>query len=353
MKVQRRGLWTFLLFCFVLLCFAIASIPYFRKDPTPAEDGSLELHFLDVGQGDASLIICDGHAMLIDGGDASSSRKVYAALKDLGIQNLDYIISTHPHDDHAGGLAGALNYAEADVAISPVTESDGSGFQSFLKYLKQQGTDITVPKPGDQFPLGSATFTILAPSHISDNQNCNSIVLRLSYGDFSALFTGDAEIEEEQEILQSGRELKANVLKVGHHGGADASGSDFLSAVRPSIAVISCGEGNEYGHPARQTILRLESVNASVLRTDLMGDITIVVQPNGIYMIRTSTDENAKDAAASSQDVTYIVNTGSGKFHDPECSSAQEISPSHRLEFTGTRDELISMGYEPCGRCDP
>lgn len=353
MQLKKKRLLTLLLFFFVIICFAIAAIPNFRKNTKPSPDGNLQLHFLDVGQGDASLIICDGHAMLIDGGDSSSSRKIYTYLSDLGINHLEYIVSTHPHDDHTAGLSGALNYAKADVALSPVAEADGSGFQNFLKYLHTQGTTITIPRPGDSFTLGSCEFRILAPSQITNDWNNNSIVFLLSYGDFRVLYTGDAEFSEEQEILNNYKSIHANLLKVGHHGGADASGQDFLAAVSPRVAIISCGADNEYGHPSRQTLLRLESVSASVLRTDLLGDIVITVQPNGIYYIHTNTTNTAENQPISDKEADYIVNTKSGKFHLPDCASAKDIASGHRMEYSGSRDQLISMGYEPCSRCNP
>ena len=353
--MQQKKKWslTILLFAFVIVCFAIAAIPALRNDSRPSPDGNLQLHFLNVGQGDSTLILCDGHAMLIDGGDLSSSRKVYTYLKDLNVRHLDYIIATHPHDDHTGGLSGALNFADAETALSPVAEADCAGFRNFLKYLNEKNIPITVPRPGESYALGSAKFVILAPTHLTDDWNNSSIVLRLTYGDYHALFTGDAELQEEQDLLSSRKQISANVLKVGHHGGNDASGADFLDAVSPRIAVISCGAGNEYGHPSRQTLLRLESVGASVLRTDQMGDIVISVQPNGFYSIQSTVMGSKTDIPVSPKEITYIVNTGSGKFHLPDCSSADEITPSHRMEFTGTREDLISMGYEPCGRCKP
>lgn len=281
MQSKRKTILTILLFCFVIACFAIASLPYLRKSDPPAADGRLELRFLDVGQGDSTLVVCDGHAMLIDGGPAKSSDRIYATLKQLQIEHLDYIVATHPHNDHVGGLSGALNYASVGTALSPVPEADGRAFQSFLKYLRQQDVEITVPSPGDTFSLGSASFTVLAPLDMVSEMNSNSIVLRLTYGGFHALFTGDAESDEEQSILQSGCDLQSDVLKVGHHGGSDACGEDWLRKVSPKVSVISSGAGNEYGHPSEQTIRRLESSGSEVLRTDQLGDILIIVSPDG------------------------------------------------------------------------
>lgn len=148
---------------------------------TPPENSTFEVHFLDVGQGDCSLILCDGKAMLIDGGEASESSKVYAYLKKSGVDHLDYIVATHAHSDHIGGLSGALNYASVDTALCPVTSYDSKTFNSFTKYLSQQGVSITVPEPGDTFSLGSASVTILGPQKSYEDTNDTSIVMKVVY----------------------------------------------------------------------------------------------------------------------------------------------------------------------------
>ena len=148
----------------------------------PPENSTFEVHFLDVGQGDCSLILCDEKAMLIDGGEASESSKVYAYLKKLGVDHLNYIVATHAHSDHIGGLSGALNYASVDTALCPVTSYDSKTFSSFTKYLGQQGVSITVPEPGDTFSLGSASVTILGPQKSYEDTNDTSIVMKVVYG---------------------------------------------------------------------------------------------------------------------------------------------------------------------------
>lgn len=349
-RLQRKRLLTCLLFIFVLFCLFVASLPYFRGEASspPIAEGTLELHFIDVGQGDAALILCDGHAMLIDGGTGKSSRRIYTYLTRRGIDHLDYIVATHAHDDHVGGLAGALNAARANRALSSVAEAEGRAFQSFLKHLDQQGVSVTIPQPGDVFLLGGASFEVLGPLRESSSGNNMSLVLRITFGSFHALFTGDMGAAEESDILAAGSMLQSDVLKVGHHGGADATSGGYLAAVQPKIAVISCGENNDYGHPAQGTLERLEACGAEILRTDQLGDIVLTVQPDGACT-RTdnATDDDSADSAA------YIVNTGSGKFHLPNCPSAAEISDGNRLEFTGSRETLIDRGYTPCGRCRP
>lgn len=333
----------------IALLLSIALCLYLRyrpPEPMYVSTGTLELHFIDVGQGDAALILCNGHAMLIDGGTSQNSGRIYTYLVKQNIKTLDYIIATHPHDDHVGGLAGALNAAKAERAFCSTKYADGRAFESFLKYLDLQGVSIEVPEPGDTFELGSARFTVLGPLRYSPNVNDTSLVIRFSFGRFHALFTADAETQEEADILRSRAEVESDLLKVGHHGSTYSSSEAWIEAVHPKTAVISCGKDNDYGHPAQQTLDRLHDVGAEILRTDRKGDIVFVVNVDGSYGPK-------EEMVVRDQEITYVVNTKSNKFHDPSCSSAATISEQNRLNFTGTREELVELGYEPCGRCKP
>ena len=366
-----------------------------------SEDYELMVRFIDVGQGDASLITCNGHSMLIDGGRSSSSDKIYTILKDAGIKYLDYIVATHPEADHIGGLAGALNYATVGTAFSPVTEAEGEAFQNFKKYLDKQDAGITVPEAGQQYELGAAVFTILGPLTISDSNNNNSIVIKLTCGDTSFLFTGDAEEKEEQDILLSGADLSSAVLKVGHHGSSTSTGNAWLNAVSSHYAVISCGKENEYGHPTEEVLNRLKERNVTVLRTDLQGDVifrkengerlwcmveknvdadvfaagSVKVPETDAQVVtsevlpvapiiadgsassgtvnRNNTITNEENASTAPADTDYVVNTNTGKFHYPDCKSVKRMKEKNKTYFTGDRQELINKGYTPCGNCHP
>lgn len=246
------------------------------ESPASSEEPSFEIHFFDVGEADSSLIECDGHYMLIDGGNPSSSSFLYSYLEKHGIKYLDYIICSHPHTDHVGGLAGALNYASVGIAYAPVTEYDGRSFNSFVKYLGTQNKDIVVPTAGNTIELGSAIVTFLGPLDLTLsklNPNNASIIIRIDYGNTSFLFAGDAEIEEEKSLVDSGQYLHSTLLKVGHHGSSDSSSDSFLSAVNPEYAVISVGTNNEYCHPHDETLNRLYEHDVTVYRTDLQGEI--------------------------------------------------------------------------------
>jgi competence protein ComEC len=276
-----------------------------------------ELGKADWDESRAKSLAFDGAAMLIDGGNVADSNLVYAFLKDRGISRLDYIVGTHAHEDHVGGLAGALNYATVGTAYCPVTEFDSKAFNDFVKYLGEQGKTITVPKPGDAFRLGGANAEILAPLRPSDEPNNTSIVLKLSYGDVSFLFTGDAERAEEADILEAGYDVSATVLKVGHHGSETSTSYPFLREIMPEYAVISCGENNSYGHPDDNLLSRLRDAGAIVFRTDMQGTITatsdgrtvtFTTERNTNIQTKPDGDERRPDRLT----VRRLANRGSG-----------------------------------------
>ena len=356
---------------------APALTPEPTEAPEPMEEPDVfEVHFIDVGQGDAILVVCNEHAMLVDGGKSKQSDKIYSYLRNHGIDHLDYIVATHPDADHIGGLAGALNYAAVDVALSPVLDNEIETFQNFKKYLGKQNLSITISEAGDTYALGNAEVQVLGPREIVHEDNNNSIVLKVIHGNNSFLLTGDAEEEEEQSILRSGADIRSTVLKVAHHGSAHASSQQWLSKVSPQIAVISCGSDNEYGHPTEQVLNRLKDMNIPVLRTDMHGDIIFQevdgelrygvaydtnedVYTPGIVPVpeeeqneitRASTNSGSSEGTNAQ---TYILNTNTMKFHYPYCKSVKQMKDKNKAEFSGTRDELIARGYDPCGNCHP
>lgn len=242
--------------------------------------GKFEVHFIDVGQADSTLILCDGYAMLIDGGNAEDSSLLYSYLKKLDVDYLDFVVCTHAHEDHVGGLSGALNYARAGVVLSPVTEYDSRAFNSFVKTVKKQGLELTIPNPGDTYSLGSADFEILGPLYDYEDPNNTSIVIRLTYGTVSFIFSADAEAESELDLVDEyGNYLSSTVMKVGHHGSSTSSCAKYLNAVNPRYAVISCGVDNSYGHPHEVTLEKLEEAGITYYRTDEQG--TIICESDG------------------------------------------------------------------------
>jgi len=237
----------------------------------------LAIHFLDVGQGDAAIVLCDGAAMMIDGGESKYSQFIYSYLrKTLGLEYLDVMIASHPHADHVGGLSAALNACIVGVLYTSETDYPTKAWNNVMKYAEAQGTPVVIPMPGDIFDLGGAEVEILGPLWYSNNTNDLSLIMRITYGNTSFLFTGDAEWDEEHDLVDAGVDLKADVLKVCHHGSNSSSTYVFLRAVAPKYAVISAGGDNQYGHPTEEALGRLADVGAEVYRTDEQGTIVCV-----------------------------------------------------------------------------
>ena len=349
-----------------------------------AQAGTLTVTWLDVGQGDAAVIQCGGQSMLIDGGKPEKSSYIYAWLQQHGLSYLDVIVATHVDADHIGGLSGALNYASVGTAYCPVTTGTTETFQSFVKYLAQRGKQITVPTAGETFALGGAQVQILGPLHRAEDSNDNSIVLKVSFGATSFLFTGDAERAEEQDLLNAGVNLQSTVLKVGHHGSDTSTSYPFLRAVAPQYAVISVGAGNSYGHPTEAVLSRLRDAGVTTFRTDMQGEITAVSDGQTINFStaknaaaetlanagagqnaeQTGGVNSATQTAAGGQNTggaagagttagSYVLNTNSHKFHLPGCPSVETISPKNRKDVNESREQIVSEGYAPCKRCNP
>lgn len=257
-----------------ILCFLLAIVLL----PAGAL-ADLEAWFLDVGQGDCTVIRCDGEVMIVDGGPASASDKVYAFLREtLGVEELKYVVSTHPHEDHLSGLSAVLNAVPADLVLSPVTEWNTRRFEKFMEYARKQGAPVAVPEPGEEYALGGAVVTVLqcwpeAVTWREEDVNDMSVILRVDYGKTSVIITGDAEEASEYMTLDSGLPLKADVLRVAHHGSTYSTSDPFLRAVSPDYAVISCGAGNSYFHPHKRVLTALKKAGVTLFRTDLQGTV--------------------------------------------------------------------------------
>jgi competence protein ComEC len=243
-----------------------------RNAPIP--DGIMEVHFIDVGQGDAIFVETGNSTMLIDAGENSKGSLVREYLISQQVDKLDYVIGTHPHSDHIGGLDTILDSFEVNKVLLPDAVHTTDTFEDVLDSLEKQQLKVTRPVVGDRYSFGDASFTILAPNS-SDYADLNdySISIRLTYGNTSFLLTGDAEKLSEDEMLKNGLDLSAEVLKLGHHGSAYSSNTKFINAVSPSFAVISAGKDNKYGHPHAETLQAMQEHNIKVYRTDEQGSI--------------------------------------------------------------------------------
>lgn len=352
-RQKQQSSWV-LVFLFIMLFLAMAYIMFNRQEAAnlPDEGGSFQVHFIDVGQADAALIVCDGHAMLIDGGNAEDSDLVYSYLERHGVKHLDYMVASHAHEDHIGGLSGALNYATVGTAFCPVTEYSSKVFQSMVKYLDDQEKVLTVPEPGERFTLGSAWVEILGPVKEYDDTNDTSIVLRIDYGETSFLFTGDMETGAEQDLMESGADVRATVLKAGHHGSDTSTSYQFLREVMPKYTVISVGEGNSYGHPSEEVLSRFRDAGTEVYRTDMQGHIIAVSDGKTVAFHTEKEADTATNPTGNPTLQTYIGNAGSKKFHLPDCASVSSIQTDKKVVFL-SRLQATLQGYEPCGRCKP
>ncbi|QAA33860.1 ComEC/Rec2 family competence protein [Clostridium manihotivorum] len=244
------------------------------------------VNYIDVGQGDSILIQANDKTMLIDAGPKENEDKLLNYLKKLDIKKLDYVITTHPHEDHIGGMTSVIKDYSIGKFYAPKVTTTTKTFQNMILTLKDKNLKINILKPGmgSDINLGVNTkVDVFSPnSDKYEDLNNYSPIIKISYGKNSFLFTGDAEKLEEKEVLQKNYDIKADVLKVGHHGSSSSTGKDFLSKVAPSIAVISCGKGNDYGHPHKETLKTLEQLKVKVYRTDLSGNIVITSDGNNI-----------------------------------------------------------------------
>lgn len=319
-----------------LLALVITLLCAFATYLSNGEAQPFEVHFLDVGQADCALIIADGKTMLIDGGEIGAGPEIIDYLHTQGVHKLDVLVATHPHSDHIGGLPYIVEHmAISQTYISPYVHTSAT-YENLLDNLEKSDSIVTIPETGDTFRLGGANCQVLSGGHGFDDPNDASIVLRVTYGDVSALFTGDAEVPVEQQILASGMEVRSNILKVGHHGSETSSDQAFLDAVLPEIAVISCGIGNSYGHPHASTLRKL---TCEVLRTDVEG--AIVLASDGITVTRKGEIAPFK---------IYIGNWDSKVLHTVFC---EYLPAFENMDFFWNRSMALDEGYTPCGNCKP
>lgn len=248
------------------------------------EDAGLEVHFINVDQAESILIKAPDANVLIDAAENNQGDDVLDYLSEQGVEELDIAIGTHPHSDHIGGLDTVLESMAVDTVIMPIIPDEivptTRTYTSVLDVIEQNHLNAVASEPGNVYDLGDgAELTILGPVADYDDLNNMSVVCRLDYGATSFLFTGDACTESEEDILASGADVQADVLNVAHHGSSTSNSEEWLDAVSPSIAVISCGIDNSYGHPHREVMESLQARGLQILRTDMDG--SIVVASNG------------------------------------------------------------------------
>ena len=325
--------------------------------------GLMRVHFLDVGQADSTFIeLGNGQTMLIDAGESHNASTIIQYIRDLQYSDIDYVVATHPHDDHIGGMAEVLESFEIGKMYMPKQTHTISAFENMLDVMERKNIDAYTAKSDvNILTSGIIEIDILAPFADSySNLNNSSAVVRIKYGDTIMLFTGDAEQEIEMQLLDSG--IDADVLKVGHHGAGSSSATSFIKAVSPEVAVIS--SGGEYGHPHSDTLAILSEVGANIYRTDEQGTIQVTADqhkkitvdkkastvkenaPPATVYTTPNTETNKDNVVTDNQSqIVYRTRTGK-KYHRSGCSYLKS-----KIETTVS--EAKAMGLGACSRCNP
>jgi len=350
MKNFKRLFSTFLVFAMSLL-----TIPVFAD----TQQAGIKVHYINAGQADSTLIQVDGKNILIDAGN--DDNMAYNYLKQQGITKLDYIIATHPHADHIGGMATIINNFTVDKFYAPKATTTTQTFENMIKALQTKNLKITTPTSGEQLQIGNATLTFLAPNSTTyEDLNNYSIVCKLKYGNNSFIFTGDAESLSEGEILAKQLDISANVLKVGHHGSSSSTSQAFLNKVNPQYAIISVGVGNDYGHPNADTLTRLNSKGVKTFRTDTQGTIIatsngqtitfntnpVVINTNTTVTTNTSNNNQANNVVAVNNQSKTVYKTAKGKVYHYSSDCSNMKNP-----ISLSLDEAKSQGLKPCSKC--
>ncbi len=273
--------------CIIISLCMYLIVPRYFSDNTKDKsknDNELISHYIDVGQGDSEFIeFPDGKTMLIDAGTDKYGETVADYIKKLGYSKIDYLVGTHPHADHIGGMADVIEEFDIGSIYMPKASTNTKTFENLLLAVQEKGMTINTAKTGINILSSKEndySADILSPSGSEyDDLNNYSVVIKITYGDSKFLYMGDAEKEIENELIDSGADVKADVIKVGHHGSNTSSSSDFVKAVGADYAVFSVGKDNDYGHPHSQTVKRWKNIGAEIYRTDEQG--TIIISSNG------------------------------------------------------------------------
>ena len=351
------------------------------KNNNTDKSNRLEVHYIDVGQGDSTLIVCGNEAMLIDAGDEGKGTAIQLYLKKHNINKLKYVVATHPDADHIGGLDVIVYKFDCGQILIPNCENDTSSFEQLEYSMKAKGYKPHIVDVGEKYTLGSAQLEVLSPSSefkFADT-NDSSIVIRLDYGNNSFLFTGDVTIPPQQALIYDpDLNIDVDVLKVPHHGASTAYIKGFYDEVSPTYAVISCGRNNRYGHPRQEVLDDLRKRGTEVFRTDEQGtivavsdgkNITFNTEPSVSWLpgnseeavstvektVITGTKEQQQDIKPPEEGITYVYNRNTGKFHYPNCLSVGDMKAKNRVDMSCSREELLNTypNAEPCKKCKP
>ena len=358
----------------------VATVPK-KEEKTLIEErhSILSITYLNVGQGNSVFIECDDHHRLIDGGTSDQSSKIQSFLDKKDIEKLDFIVATSTSEENVGGLAATLKEYDCDTVLVPTNEAANEKYADFLKYTEKNEKSVTVPDVNDTYTLGDAKISVLACASKIDA--AQSIILQIQHFDTKYLFASDVKTEEEGALYeQHGEALKSDVLFIGNHGSSISSSDAFLDTVNPKIAILSVDGNDGRGLPESKVLDALHQRNIDLYRTDCNGDIKLVSDGKSIN-ISTAKKANLNQLLTSGFIPTptpeptltpiteptpepvveeqkpieqyYIINTNTGKFHYPTCRSIKRMKDKNKLEFTGTRDDVLARGYSPCMICNP
>lgn len=354
-----------------------------KKETQPSyTGGELKVHFLNVGQGLSVLVQSEGQTLIYDGGDRKTSSFVVSYLKEQQVESIDYLVSSHYDSDHMAGLIGCLKAFDVKNVISSDYVHDSQLYTSFVNAVEDKGLQMQHPSVGTTFQFGSASFEILAPSSINpSDSNNNSVAIKVTNGNNSIVLTGDAESPSEAAMCSTGIDLSCDVLVLGHHGSATATSWDFLQATIPEYAVVSCGTDNQYGHPDKDTMDKLQSMGIQVYRTDKQGTITVTsdgtnltwsTEPCNDYSPGDSNDQGTQPATQQSQpteevsqpdpqptveQTPVVANTGNenmvwvsetgSKYH--RINNCGRMNPDKAVQMS--QSDAEARGLEPCKKC--
>lgn len=373
----------------LFLCLAVL-----LPTSNPARAAELVLTFFDIGQGDAALIVSPtGKRVLVDGGPPEGTQALLDGLSQRGIDRLDLIILSHPHLDHLGALRKLLERVQVGLFLDAGYPSTSPPYAALLRTLQEKNVPVAQATLGRNIDLGGgAALRVIGPpspwlERTRSDVNANSVVVRLSWKDRSALFSGDAEPETERWLLERYRSepalLTAEVLKVPHHGGKYSSTASFVAAVKPRWAVISVAAVNDYNHPTPEAMGRLQQVGAQLLRTDQSGNITLRSRDGQPWIVESdkgtpaqnppiaanppagktpgqapkttpgkTVDKPMEKPSPPATALYYVGSSRSQVFHRASCPAAQKIVPANRVNYM-TRDEAVSSGRRPAEDCHP
>ncbi len=336
--------------CFVMLFSMImtaCSGSGVSSEALPAE-GEMAAHFIDVGQADCTLIISEGEAMLIDAGNQPDDDLIIGYLDSLGVDELKYIVFTHPHEDHIGSGEAVINAFDVEK-IFMLDEYD-DGIEGYLREeIEYLGIETEAPYPGDTAQLGECMIEFLGPEYDYKDANDDSICLKVTHGENSMLFTGDAGSSPERDMIDAGADLEADLLQAGHHGSSSSNSYYFLRESNPRYVVISCEKDNMYGHPHKEALSRFNDLGAEVFRTDTQGTI-IAISDGNAFTFNAEGKKADRPYTEDPEEAKYIGNVNSKKYHKPSCSGLpQEDNRSYFM----TKEAAEKAGYDPCGNCRP